>query len=350
MKLKFSLLILSILLGTHLGFPQSPQITYSEITHNFGTIGNTDGRVSHEFTIKNNSKDQPLVISKVIASCGCTTPNWTQQPIEPGKTGKIEVAYNPAGAQGSITKTIRVMTNLEPTNTVLYIKANVVEGKFDPAESYPVKIGNLLFKTAPELDFGTIDAKEKKTINIEAYNNSDEMQPIQFNLPPYISAEPDILPAKVDVIFNFTFDPEKFNQIGMYEGKLTLRGEKELIPYKAFIKENFDHLTPEEIKEMGKINLNTTQLLFSKKSKNNAEVLKIANSGKKDLHIKNIQSLNKNITFSKTALIVKPNEITEVKINYPVQKIKNPQESSVVYILSDDPKNPVKEIKITVNP
>ena len=63
-----------------------------ETSFDFGTIKEANGNVSHVFKIKNTG-DAPLVLTRVIASCGCTTPEWTKEPIAPGKTGDIKITY-----------------------------------------------------------------------------------------------------------------------------------------------------------------------------------------------------------------------------------------------------------------
>jgi hypothetical protein len=67
-----------------------------------------------------------LVINRVQASCGCTTPTWTKEPIEPGKSGSIVVTYNPLGRPGIFVKTITVYSNATDEQTVLIIKGDVI--------------------------------------------------------------------------------------------------------------------------------------------------------------------------------------------------------------------------------
>ena len=67
---------------------QTPVITFEKTTHDFGKINEADGRVTTIFEFKNEGM-VPLVLSNVRASCGCTTPKWTREPIEPGANGQI---------------------------------------------------------------------------------------------------------------------------------------------------------------------------------------------------------------------------------------------------------------------
>ena len=95
-----------------------------DAVHDFGDIKESDGSASHVFTVLNNG-ELPLVISRVIASCGCTTPEWTKEPIAPGKTGDVKVTYDTADRPGPFTKTISVYSNGKTGNYVLTIKGDV---------------------------------------------------------------------------------------------------------------------------------------------------------------------------------------------------------------------------------
>ncbi len=88
-------------------FAQQPVITFTKVEHDFGRINEADGRVSTVFEFKNEGME-PLVLSNVRASCGCTTPTWTKTPIEPGQTGAITVTDIPHGRPGRFQKTITV--------------------------------------------------------------------------------------------------------------------------------------------------------------------------------------------------------------------------------------------------
>ncbi len=100
-----------------------PKISFSEQEHNYGTIQKGgDGNCEFVFT---NEGNEPLILSNVKASCGCTTPSWTKEPIMPGKTGTIKVRYNTNNV-GSFTKTITVTSNaIDSPRITLKIKGKV---------------------------------------------------------------------------------------------------------------------------------------------------------------------------------------------------------------------------------
>ncbi|MDR1813647.1 MAG: DUF1573 domain-containing protein [Tannerella sp.] len=93
--------------------------------YDFGDVKEADGPVTHVFKVK-NSGDAPLVITKVTASCGCTTPDWTKEPIAPGKTGEVKATFDVNGRVGPFTKTISVFSNGSSGSYVLTIKGNVI--------------------------------------------------------------------------------------------------------------------------------------------------------------------------------------------------------------------------------
>lgn len=99
-------------------------ISAQETSFDFGSIKEADGNVSHTFKI-DNTGDGPLVITRVIASCGCTTPEWTKEPIAPGKSGDVKITYNPANRPGAFVKTISIYSNGKKGSFILTIKGKV---------------------------------------------------------------------------------------------------------------------------------------------------------------------------------------------------------------------------------
>lgn len=101
-----------------------PKFNFTKENHDFGEI--VEGKIAsfeYEFV---NTGDQPLIISHVQASCGCTTPFWTKEPVMPGKTGTIKASYNSNGRPGSFNKTITVTSNAAEGSKVLSFKGIVI--------------------------------------------------------------------------------------------------------------------------------------------------------------------------------------------------------------------------------
>lgn len=90
--------------------------------------------VDHNFMVKNIG-NKPYVIENVLASCGCTTPNWSKEIIQPGAASSILVGYN-AAVDGPFSKTITIFYNGNQTKTIT-IKGDVWKTPVSSAPGNP---------------------------------------------------------------------------------------------------------------------------------------------------------------------------------------------------------------------
>lgn len=112
------------------------KITFDNKVINYGKVdkGTNGTRV---FKFKNEGSE-PLVLNSVRASCGCTTPKWTREPIAPGGEGEIQVKYD-TNRMGNFHKTVTVQSNATNQTVVLTIKGQVMNAKAQ--ETIPEKKG-----------------------------------------------------------------------------------------------------------------------------------------------------------------------------------------------------------------
>jgi hypothetical protein len=121
---------------------KSPEISFDYLVYDYGTI--LEGSPGEcEFTFKNTGKE-PLVLSNVYSSCGCTVPDWPKDPIMPGKTSSIKVKYSTSRV-GGINKTITVQSNAE-VNSKVELRITGTVKKKEEAE-YPEKQPNTMQAT-----------------------------------------------------------------------------------------------------------------------------------------------------------------------------------------------------------
>lgn len=124
------------LFGT-IALASAQTITFDKTTYEYGAIKpNSDGTRFFNVT---NTGDKPLIISNVKPACGCTTPEFSQDPILPGKSAKIKVGYNTAGV-GPFNKMIEVFSN-DPVNSrsIIYIKGDVNANAPEPKVLTPAE-------------------------------------------------------------------------------------------------------------------------------------------------------------------------------------------------------------------
>ncbi|MDD4609177.1 MAG: DUF1573 domain-containing protein [Bacteroidaceae bacterium] len=106
-------------------------ITFKKTTIDLGTFSEKSPKVSCVFHFTNTGT-HALIIHQAIASCGCTVPTYTKEPILPGKTGEIKIKYNGKGKiPGRFKKSITVYTNAKPSLQRLYITGTML-GIDDP--------------------------------------------------------------------------------------------------------------------------------------------------------------------------------------------------------------------------
>ena len=103
---------------------QPELLKVKDTTHDFGSI--PKGKpVFYNFEITNTGVN-PLKLDDVHASCGCTTPEWSREPIAPGATATIKVGYN-AAVEGHFEKNITITYNSNQSK-ILFIKGSVWKG------------------------------------------------------------------------------------------------------------------------------------------------------------------------------------------------------------------------------
>ena len=100
-------------------------IKFDKTTNDVGTFSEAEPVVSCFYTFTNIG-DAPLVIHQAVASCGCTVPEYTKEPILPGQSGTIKVTYNGAGKYpGHFKKSITIRSNAKTEMMRLYIEGNM---------------------------------------------------------------------------------------------------------------------------------------------------------------------------------------------------------------------------------
>ena len=91
----------------------------------FGNISQGE-EVAHTFYFKNTGEHN-LIVKKIETGCGCTTADYTQAPISPGKEGKIEITFNSTGRYGKQYKEIRIFANIPEQQATVSFTANVLQ-------------------------------------------------------------------------------------------------------------------------------------------------------------------------------------------------------------------------------
>ena len=164
-------IVLLICLGIYFSVSVSaqPGIKFKETKHEFGNV--PEGSYpTWDFTFVNNG-NQDLKLTDVKASCGCTSPQWSRDPIKPGDSGQVKVVFNSNGYAGrqfakSVTVTTNIMENGQPKQEFLFIQGNVVS-KLVEIPQYPAKFSET------KHDLGSVKPGKKVKWPITVMNDGD---------------------------------------------------------------------------------------------------------------------------------------------------------------------------------
>ena len=127
-KLFFAFVLLGVVVHSS-AQSSGPAITWEKSVYDFGDVVQGD-KVEHTFKFKNTGNES-LIITNVQVTCGCTTPKgWARDPIAPGQSGEITVAFNSLGKFGKQNKVVTVVSNaVNPEGGQISFLANVLEKK-----------------------------------------------------------------------------------------------------------------------------------------------------------------------------------------------------------------------------
>lgn len=325
---------------------QDPVITFEKTEHDFGKINEADGRVSVVFAFKNEGM-APLVLSNVRASCGCTTPTWTKEPVEPGQTGSITVTYNPNGRPGRFQKTVTITSNAtEPTKKV-YIKGEVIPKQAKPVNKYTVAVGELSMKTTT-LDLGVIKKGEHKNGELEYANLSKEDHTVKLATraaDAYVINQVTLETVKPNEIGKFVFaiESENTKQYGPVEvyayveidGK-AVQDDAHKLTIKADIVEDFSKLTTEQ-KQQAPILETATEINLGKAAA--GKVLKgqlaVKNNGVNPLEIRRVYSADNKIV-AKNPKAVKSGKKGNITIEVNTKDLQPGAYSREILVITND--------------
>lgn len=338
---------------------QQPTIHFDKQSHDFGKINEADGKVTTVFSFKNEGMS-PLVLSNVRASCGCTTPKWTRQPVEPGQTGEITVTYNPNGRPGNFTKTITVTSNADQPTVRLTIRGQVIPKPAKPIDSYPVKMGELSLK-AREIHFGDLMKNSgQSSLKTIEYANLNSKEPIRLGLLApnvnYIEGalSLDTIPTGKTGKLNLLFNVDKCPVYGPVTETIYLvinntvkRTDEYRITLHANLREDFSKMSDNDLRnapiaEMERV-IDFGTVFAGKKAK---QALTVSNAGAaQPLAIRRV--VNENTMFKINApKNIRCGKKGDIKIELNTAGMEKGQYSRKIAVIVNDPKHPVTDITI----
>ncbi len=345
-----ALMFMLVFIGTGFmvhGQQKKPKMAFDHRLHDFGKIMEDGGKVRHTFTFTNTGS-KPLVINKVNASCGCTTPQWTRQPVKPGAKGKIRVTFDPRRRPGSFAKSVVVRTNAINETVLLRIKGKVKRAQRSLKARYPRKMGAIRLKSH-HLAFGNIKHNQRKTDSLGMVNVSDQPVAVDFKrVPGHIQLETQpgqIKPGEQTYIYG-SYDASKVDDWGFRMDRVRVRVNQKgmahnMLVVSSRIMENFGDLTPQERKNAPRVKFENTTHHFGTVDKGGqvSHVFRFTNTGKRPLKIRKIRATCGCTTVKPEKEVVEPGESSSFKAVLHVGSRRRQLHKSI-YFIANDPKKP----------
>lgn len=357
MRLKtFLLVLVGVLSAGVLTAQQAEELSFSETTFDFGTVKEADGPVIHEFTFVNKGL-KPLKIESVRASCGCTTPAWTKEEVQPGETGFIQAQYNPRNRPGPFNKSLTVTTNTSDAPLRLYIKGNVVPKPKSVEEELPAEMGALRVKYR-SFNMGKIHTTDEPAVKeFEVYNAAE--MPVKFQeeieTPAHIRLEfePVELGAGSQGVIRIIYDAKAKNDLGFSSDNVKFLTDEEgadavkSISVYATIEEYFPPMTSDELAKAPKLKIEEPVYDLGKLTENQVVSTKftLTNMGASPLVIRQTKPNCSCVTSKVSEQTIKPGESTEMEVTFNSEGRRGNQQKSVT-VFSNDPTASAQRVTI----
>lgn len=332
--------------------PQKPVITFESMSHDFGLVNETGGRVSHKFYFKNTGT-APLLVKRVDADCGCTNTTWSTEELAPGAVGFVDATYNPVGRPGGFSKNLRVYTNTSEQPYELRIYGTVSPAKFSFADTYKYEYG----KVAVNSNTFTFNVTDNgyDSAWIMMYNLSNKrIKILKIDRPRnvIVNLMYDEFIPNTDLMIKLKYFPKSPVEYGPAYQEVKVYTTDDTLPVKvfylnAYVREDFSGMSAKELKKAPRAVLNKTTHDFGKLSQADtpSTTFMISNKGNKDLIIRRIvrgcNCLNPQIANK----VIKKGKTVPLVLGYSSINVAGADEKSIT-LITNDPKNP--EITLTV--
>ena len=334
-----------------------PSIRFEQTEHDFGRVNEEGGPITHQFMFTNTG-DAPLIVSSVKASCGCTTPSWTREPIAPGEQGAIDAQYNPKNRPGAFKKSVTVTSNATPPTQILYIQGTVAPKPRNPESDFPATMGKLRMKYQ-SLNMGKVLTDKPVVKSFDVYNDSDTtiiFSPINIT-PGHITvqAEPsELLPHQkgaLQVTYDATGAVER-KQLGFSTDHIQLFTNEAEDSIKRFtvmatVEEHFAPLTQEELQEAPIISFSGKTHDFGtvRAGEMLSTTFTVTNNGRTPLVIRDTKT-NCGCTVTNVEKeTLKPGESGQIEVTFNTRGRRGRQEKAVT-VFSNDPKNAAQQLTL----
>lgn len=340
-------LILWVFTNALIAQSKSATIAFNETSFNFGNMQESAGTQTHKFEFTNTG-GEALIIQNVSTSCGCTTPEWTKEPVKPGQKGFVSAAYNPLGRPGGFEKYITVQSNAEPQMVKLTISGNVTPKPLSIEDEYRFPFGAVRLNMN-HLSFGSVNKGQIQVKEVAVVNISAQPQTVKFeNVPAHLSinVSPATLAPNQKGIIQITYNSAKINDWGFLIDRLdvfvsgkTDNASKLIVS--ADIQEDFTKISAAEKANSAKISFAQNTFDFGKLKQGESASFEytFTNIGKSNLFIRKVTAACGCTAVITSADMIPPGKTGTIKTTFNSAG-KIGAQNKTITVITNDPDSP----------
>lgn len=353
MKRIYLIIYMAVAAATRLG--AQPAAVFDREIHDFGTIL-WKNPVGATFNVTNRGT-QPLIITEVATSCGCTEAEWTMTPIAAGETGSITVTFD-AMQLGKFYKEAGIYCNASDKPVYLALTGTVATEVKNYDELFPHLIGNLHLSSRTA-DFGDVERGTVPTVELTLINMGETpYTPTLMHLPSFIKAEavPETLGNKESGKIRFTLDSKRLKRDGWTNTTVYLArypgdrvSEENELTLSATLLPDFSRLTPTQKLRQPKLQLSAPRAdLGSMDGKKKlSQTILVTNAGTAALEISGLQVDNTAVSVNLKSNVLQPGETTKLKITVYAKHAPKGKTTAQVLLVTNTAEKPKTLIETT---
>ncbi|MEL6133787.1 MAG: DUF1573 domain-containing protein [Bacteroidota bacterium] len=328
------------------------KIQFEKTTHEFGEMDKGD-KAEYTFSFTNAS-EEPIKLSRVRASCGCTTPKWTTEEVKPGDEGEISVKYN-TNRIGAFTKTVTVTYDSVEKPVILYIKGNVKATPANDNALFPSQLGSLAFDKVSQA-LGVLDSDKEKSVTFRVKNIGPKPVTFTGEMDKEIMfdvkiADQMLTPGQVSTITVTTMG-SKFITYSAFNKKVVLytddeKQKEKTLSFSGSVNRVY---TAEEKARMPRIEFETLEYDGGKvlEGEKVTYAFKFKNTGKDDLVLDNVKASCGCTATAPKDKIIKAGQESEIVATFNSRGRRGQQNKSIT-VRSNDPDKPAVILRLKVN-
>lgn len=331
----------------------SGDIRWLETVHDFGAFNEGDTLAPALFRFVNESSE-PVGITSVRVTCGCTTPVYSSESVSPGDTAVISVSYDSEGRPGKFSKKIYVRTSASDSRSELLIKGVALGKESTVNGRFPVDAGSLRLRSGVML-LGKVTKGRARMDHLDGYNHTfDTVTPMVTYHPDFVDVA--VVPPRVSpgeqMAFNVYFRSDRCPEWGVVNDSITFIPDfgrpPVTVPLVAIVEEDFSQLTPGQISKAPVASLETDRVDLGNippdRTPPYTARLSLTNRGESPLKVRRIYADDLGLRVTINDSVIKKGKSALISIE------ADPGDSRIINkrftVITNDPANPSQVVRV----